>query len=242
MGLYYTPNPFSADQYEAIFARAKDLVYPQIDAFEAETGYAIDRDWLDEAGRVLCCPFKASPPHWQHGRVLYAAVRSYIDAHYAPCYRVLDIGTAKGFSALCLQRAFLDAGVSAAITSVDVMPPNERCYRNTVTEQDGLKTLAEILEPWPESRSITFVELTGIAWLTAHSERLHVAFVDGKHTADVVRQEGKLLATRQQSGDLAIFDDCQMPQVSPAVVSLGEWYRIAYVKADPREYGIARRR
>ena len=41
---------------------------------------------------------------------------------------------------------------------------------------------------------------------------------------------------------VVIFDDCQMPQVSPAVVSLGEWYQLEYVKAEPREYAIGRRR
>lgn len=242
MGLHYTPNPFTADQYARIFATAKGLVYPEIDAFEARTIYAIDREWLDEAGRVLCCPFKASPPHWQHGRVLYAAVRAYVAEQPQASYHVLDIGTAKGFSALCLQRALLDAGASSVITSVDVLPPDERVYRNTVAEMGGLETLADILAPWPEASAINFVQSTGIDWLKAHPDRVHIAFVDGKHTGDVVRQEGKLLAKRQHPGDLVIFDDCQMPQVSVAVVSLEEWYRIEYVHAEPRQYAIARRR
>jgi hypothetical protein len=244
MAILYTANRFTAEQYAEIFAKAKDLVYPELDALEHRTGYSIDKAWLDDAGRVLCCPFKASPPHWQHGRVIYAAVRAYLAEHKGSFYRVLDIGTAKGFSALCLQRALIDADprIVKLVTSVDVLPPRERVYRNTVAELDGLKTLAEILLPWPEASEIGFVQSTGIDWLAAHPERIHVAFVDGKHTGDVVRQEGKLLAKRQQTGDLVIFDDCQMPQVSVAVVSLEEWYRIEYVKAEPREYAIARRR
>jgi hypothetical protein len=142
-----------------------------------------------------------------------------------------------------LRKAFLDTGAPCRLTSVDVMPPAARCYRNTVVELDGgLKTLDEILAPWPEASDITFLESTGISWLQGHAGRIHIAFIDGKHTGDVVRQEGKLLAKRQESGDVAIFDDCQMPQVSPAVASLSEWYRIEYVKAEPREYAIGRRR
>lgn len=242
MGLYFTPNTFPRERYDAAFAAARDLVYPELDALEARLGHALDRTWLDEAGRVLCCPIKASPPHWQHGRVLYAVARDYLARSPQPAYRLLDIGTAKGFSALCLRKACLDAYAPCAVTSVDVMPPNARCYRNSVAEVDGLKTLAEILAPWPEAADIKFVGSTGIEWLSSEPERIHLAFVDGKHTGDVVRKEGKLLAACQQSGDVVIFDDCQMPQVSVAVVSLEEWYRIEYVKAEPREYAIARRR
>lgn len=243
MGLFYTPNTFTVARYAEAFVKARGLVYPDLDALETRFGYAVDRAWLDEAGRVLSCPIKAAAPHWQHGRVLYSVARDYIAHHPEEMYQVLDIGTAKGFSALCLRKAFLDAGAACAMTSVDVMPPKDRCYRNTIAELDGgLKTLAEILAPWPEASDITFVQSTGIDWLKAHPGRIHVAFIDGKHTGAIVRQEGKLLAARQQSGDVAIFDDCQMPQVSVAVVSLEEWYRIEYIKADPREYGIARRR
>lgn len=244
MAIVFTQNPHSVDRYAEAFARARALTYPALDALEQRLGYAIDREWLDEAGRVLCCPLKNAPPHWQHGRLIYAVVRDYIANHPDAAYRALDIGTAKGFSALCSRKAFLDAGVPCDLTSVDVMPPAARCYRNTVAELDGggLKSLYEVVAPWPEVAGITFLESTGIDWLQRHADRVHVAFVDGKHAGDVVRQEGKLLAKHQQPGDVVIFDDCQMPQVSPAVVSLGEWYQIEYIHADPREYAIARRR
>jgi hypothetical protein len=243
MALVFTPNLHTVDRYAEAFAQARALRYPALDALEGTMGHAVDRDWLDEAGRVLCCPLKNAPPHWQHGRLIYAVVRDYLTAHRGP-FTALDIGTAKGFSALCLRKAFLDDGAPCHLTSVDVMPPAARCYRNTVAELDGggLKTLDEILAPFPEATDITFVESTGIAWLEGHTDRIHVAFVDGKHTGDAVRREGKLLAQRQLAGDVAIFDDCQMPQVSPAVASLEQWYRIEYIEATPRQYAIARRR
>lgn len=261
MALVFTPNLHAVDRYAAAFEQARGLPYPELDALEARLGYAIDRGWLDEAARVLCCPLKNSPPHWQHGRLIYAVARDFLKGKPSGCWSFLDIGTAKGFSALCLRKALIDHVVAqgpsaplapvhtsaqpwSAVTSVDVMPPAARCYRNTVAELDGggLKTLAEILAPFPEASGITFLESTGIDWLKGSRDRVHVAFVDGKHTGEAVWQEGKLLAKRQQPGDVVIFDDCQMPQVSPAVVSLGEWYRIEYVKAAPREYAIARRR
>lgn len=225
------------EAYEAAFQAARVRTYPEVDAFERRMGHIVDRARLEAAARVLACPLKAHAPHWQHGRVIYAAARAYFNQVREQGFlRALDIGTAKGFSALCLQWAICH------VVSVDVIDPAARLERNTIAEIDGPKTLAEILVPWPEARLIEFVQSTGVDWLLRHDERIHVAFIDGKHRGDVVRQEGKLLAAHQRSGDLAIFDDCQLPEVSPAVVSLYPWYAIEYVTAPPRVYGIARRR
>lgn len=230
------------EAYQAAFDAARTEVYPAVDVFECRMGYALDRARLEGAARVLACPLKAHAPHWQHGRVIYAAARRRLEAHPSEFVSLLDIGTAKGFSALGLQWALEDSGAFGKVTSVDVIDPLSKVSRNTVAEVDGLLTLAETLAPWPEADAIQFVKSTGIEWLSAQSRRIHVAFVDGKHTGDVVRQEGKLLARVQEPGDLALFDDVQIPGVSVAVASLGEWYRIEYLEAGPRQYAIGWRR
>lgn len=232
----------TAADYQAAFEAERVKTYPAVDAFEAECGYAIDRAKLEAAARVLACPVKRNPPNWQHGRVLYAAARQYFAA--ANWHMVaLDIGTAKGFSALCLQWAMDDAGRYGQVTSVDVIPPASTDPRNTVAELDSPKTLRQILAPWPETERIDFFESTGIAWLEASRERVHVAFVDGKHAGHVVRREGVLLASRQASGDLAIFDDVHIPDVSFAVTSLHHEYKLRYLDILPnRHYAIGVRR
>jgi predicted O-methyltransferase YrrM len=233
--------PTAAD-YARVFEQARQLEYPEVDAFEQRMGHAIDRQRLEDAARVLACPVKANPPHWQHGRVIYAAARAYLKPERRPVV-LLDIGTAKGFSALMLERARLDTPVNGHVVSLDVIDPYARVARNTVAEVDGLRTVRETMAPFlADLDAIRFKQSTGLEWLAKFDGRIHVAFIDGKHTGEVVRQEGKLLAKRQESGDLAIFDDCQIPGVSVAVASLHEWYRIEYLHAGPRQYGIARRR
>jgi hypothetical protein len=228
--------------YDAIFETARQLAYPEIDAFEQRMGYALDRARLESAARVLACPLKAHPPHWQHGRVIYAAVCAY--AHATPqTLTVLDIGSAKGFSALCLRWAVQEARGQAVVHSVDVIDPRARIYRNSVAEVDGPKRLVEVIEPWRRDLFLVdFCQSTGIDWLRAHPARVHVAFIDGKHEGHVVRQEGTLLAQRQEPGDLALFDDCQIPGVSQAVVSLEEFWKFDYLTAGPRQYAVGRRR
>jgi hypothetical protein len=243
MSLNYAPSVVTAEQYAEIFERERAVEYPMVNAFEQRMGFAVDRDRLEAAARVLSCPFKEKPPNWQHGRVLYAATRNYVERYWLGVIRgrTLDIGTAKGFSALCVRWAINDAGVDADSYSVDVMPPEARVRRNTPAEVDGLKTLAETLAPFPEAKRITFLKSTGIDWLKAHPERIHFAFVDGKHDGSVVYQEGVLLSMRQQPGDVVIFDDVQIPNVFKAVKKLSA-YDVEYLEILPhRKYAIARR-
>lgn len=234
MSLNYAPSEVSADTYQRLFETERKNEYPVIDAFEERMGFAIDRERLESIAAVLSCPYKAAAPNWQHGRVLYAAVRNYLSRTGLTSVRTLDIGTAKGYSALCVRMAVEDAGVDAQSVSVDVMPPSAKVRRNTVAEVDSLKTLAEILATFPEATRIQFLESTGIDFLRANSLRIHFAFVDGKHTGAVVKQEGLLLAARQEPGDVVMFDDVHIPDVSIAVTSLQSHYTMDYLSVLPK--------
>jgi len=219
MGLDPRPQTTTAEQYAQIFASERAKAYPSVDAFEAKMGFSLDRDRLESAARVLSCPFKAAAPNWQHGRVIYAAVRSRIQAMnaagWSTGYAHVDIGTAKGFSALCALWAIEDSQAEhASVESVDVLPQSALVRRNTVAEVDRLCTLSDVLAPWPETARIRFHESTGIDFLKRSDAHVHSAFVDGKHSTEAVSAEWKALAKRQASGDIAIFDDVQMPAVA----------------------------
>ncbi len=229
--------------YELAFDTERLVSYPMVDAFEARMGYAIDRKKLEAAARVLACPLKAHSPNWQHGRVLYAASRHYFrTVADNASVMLLDIGTAKGFSALVLKWAAKDSGLVSHVVSVDVVNPEERVFRNSIAETNGPMTVREFLAPWPESEAIDFVHSAGAEWLRNYSGRIHVAFVDGKHSYHAVKREGELLTMCQQLGDLAIFDDVQVPAVWAAVTELTA-YTVEYLEVLPhRKYAIARRK
>ncbi len=229
------------ERYRVAFAAERVNEYPVIDAIEREAGFAIDRQKLEAAARVLACPVKANPPNWQHGRAIYALTRAYLVLGRNGV-TLLDIGTAKGFSALCLQWALDDSDLFGDVISVDVIDPKSHTLRNTVVECDGLKSLVDVLGPWPEANLIDFRHETGIGWLMDHPERVHVAFVDGKHSRDVVAKEAELLRDRQEPGDLVIFDDVQIQGVADAVGTISG-YDVECVTVKPeRRYAIARRR
>lgn len=230
------------DDYAAIFEAERRREYPAVTMLEQQFGYAVNRDRLEQAARVLACPLKAHAPNWQHGRVLYAMVRQYLAGRSEPV-TLMDIGTAKGFSALCLQWALDDAEALGAVVSVDVLDPNGTERRNSVLECDGPKTLAEFLAAWPEAVRIYCAQSTGVDWLERHPGRVHVAFVDGKHSGAVVWHEGQLLAARQHPGDLVLFDDVQIDGVDMAVRQLEQFYTVQIVHInDERKYAIGVRR
>lgn len=235
-----TTKDTPAASYEMAFAVEWQSQYPQVDAFEQRLGYSLGTGRLKEAARVLACPLKKNPPNWQHGRVLYALARDYLRGQID--VNLLDIGTAKGFSALCLLWALRDTDILGTVTSVDVIDPNERTKRNTVAEVDGYKTLAETLEPWPEAKAIVFKKRTGAEELADSRSRIHICFIDGKHSGKVVAVEGYLLSQRQVVGDLVMFDDVHIPDVWEAVRTLKPKYELERLQILPhRAYAIGGR-
>lgn len=238
VGLTETAARASFVDYDRAFEEEKAHVYPAIDLFEQLYGYALDEGRLLSAARVLACPLKVNPPNWQHGRLIYTLLRSYMAEYHGPAV-VLDIGTAKGFSALCALWALMDDGKGGKVASVDVINPFEYAFRNSVLEVGGPKVLADYLAPWPESRLISFYCSTGADWIMGFSHRINFAFVDGKHSFEQVSLEASLLSKRQSAGDAILFDDVQIQGVAKAVDRLAG-YRVEMISLNERRrYALA---
>lgn len=234
-------------RYEEIFSAECEKEYESIDYLEGMYGYAIDRAWLEGTAFVLNCPVKVSAPNWQHGRVIYAVLRKLLDEKPDTSANdvLLDIGTAKGFSACVMAKALHDAGrTDITIESVDVVDPAAKVRRNTVAELDGFKSVHEVMSPFlPSGVALKLYGCGSFAVLEKlrrESKRVLFAFVDGKHSYAVVNREARLLSGLQRENDIAIFDDCQLPEVNRAVATLST-YAQAFVDIGVRNYSIARR-
>lgn len=233
-------RPTRAD-YDTAFGAERSRAYPVVDEFESRCGYSVDRDRLERAARVLACPVKVNPPNWQHGRVIYAVLRKYLEGtkETAAC-RCLDVGTAKGFSALVASWAIEDAGRRGHVSSVDVIDPSARVFRNTVAEVLGPKTLAETLADFPEAAGVEFKMATGVQWLTFNRRPLDFVFVDGKHSYAAVSQELNLVRSCQLPGAVLVCDDIQVPGVRKAVEEqTRNYYDVEFVEVlDNRGYAV----
>lgn len=233
------------DQYDEIFYRECVSVYSEVAAFEVVCQFAVETNRLELAARVLACPLKAHPPSWAHGRVIYAAARRLlVDDIDEGVF--LDIGTAKGFSAVVMSWAIDDAqaGKRYAVRSVDVIDPLARVPRNSVADLSGsLQTVYELVGPFValdvDTKFYGGGSVALLKQLVVEGARVRFAFIDGKHTLESVTAELGHLSVLQRRGDVTVIDDLQLSQVDLAVSRL-RGYDVTKLNAGPlRRYAVA---
>lgn len=233
-----------AEQYLSIFQKECGQTYPEVDAFEKACGFAVDRAKLEAAAYPMACPLKINPPSWQHGRILYAKAREVLAKNPPDSGLLVDIGTAKGFSACVLSWAAEDAGWEGGVASIDVMDPESREKRNSYLEGDfKFLTVPEFVDPFRSWKVLmTFHGCGSVPYLRSlkKTTRIPLAFVDGKHDRPTVNQESRLLREHQEWGDVIVFDDIQIPSVALAVKDLSG-YKVEYLVAGFRKYAVATR-
>lgn len=199
----------SVEDYRALFEQARRKQDPAADGIEAETGFAVDRAWLDDLALHTQIVKKKSDLAYPHGRVLYSLLRKYIVDSGEPFITVLETGTARGFSALCMARAIADSGVQGRVVTLDVLPHLKPIYWNCIDDNDGKKSRAELLAPWSDlARMITFLQGDTLMMLPRVGlDRINFAFLDAQHIKRSVLHEYRMIKSRQQRGDIIYFDD-----------------------------------
>lgn len=156
-----------------------------------------------------------------HGYLLYAALRHYLDTH--PDVRsvtVLETGTARGFSSLCMAKALADADREGRILTVDVIPPRRARYWCCIGDVAGRQDRFWLLRQWRDLIERYIVYLQGhseIALRQLGLARVHFAFLDDEHTYDVLRFELETVSRLQRPGDVIVCDD-YTPSMFPGVV------------------------
>lgn len=197
------------EDYQSLFEQAKKLEYPQIDELEARLGFAVDREWLDELAFHTQIVKKKSDLGYPHGRLLYSLLRHMIHDRQIDFVTILETGTARGFSALCMAKALEDANVEGRIITVDVLSHLKRQIWNCIDDHDGPKSRSEILEPWTHLlRKIVFIQGDTLYALPRLGlDRIHFAFLDAQHIESSVLQEFEVVQKRQIPGDIIVFDD-----------------------------------
>ncbi len=254
---YWHDYPFgrtpraTEEQYRALWEEERKNAYFEIDAFEKGKGYAAPKDWLDDLALHTQIVVKDSPLCYQHGRVLYTALREYLAGVGQSKINIVETGTARGFSSVVMAKALVDAEIAGQIMTFDVLPHHTKMYWNCIDDVEGLKTRAELLAPWREfvDSSIIFIEGDSrIMMKKAVLGRVHFAFLDGAHTYKDVMAELKRVVPYQKSGDVIVFDDYS-ENVFPGLVRAvdegceGFGYDKNVVRSnDQRAYVIAKKK
>lgn len=200
--------------YDELAGRAQAAQYSEVDEFEKVSSFAVDPVWFHGLGAVTQVSVKRSEPCYAHGRVLYSAVRRYIAHTDTEQLRIVETGTAKGFSSLCMARALEDGNAEGLIVTLDLLPHDHPMLWNSRADSQGPRSRAELLSDYRAlcDRYIVFQQGDSRMQLRRlQLPRIHVAFFDGAHGYKDVVAEGELVAARQRRGDLLIFDDYARP-------------------------------
>lgn len=213
---YWHDYPFGrsprADEatYRALWISERGMTYPEIDAFEKENGFSVEEAWLHDLALHTQIVVKDSPLCYQHGRVLYAALRAYLEKAGAQNASIIETGTARGFSSVVMARALADSKVCGQISTFDILPHRTKMFWNCIDDCEGAKTREGLLAPWRDlvEGTITFVEGDSRIMLRKVAlARVNFAFLDGAHTYRDVMKELEHVVPYQQAGDVIVFDD-----------------------------------
>jgi predicted O-methyltransferase YrrM len=254
----FPKNPFGTspradlNTYLQLHEDTCKVTYPEIDHLEQQLGYSIDRHWLEDLALHTQVVVKKSKLNYQHGRILYATLRFYLaskDQKSSQSITILETGTARGFSALCMSKGMIDANVPGKVVTLDCLPHNQPIFWNCIDDHEGKKTRQQLLAPWSsELDRVVFVQgWTKDQLKRTGLSRVHFAFLDAQHTKEDVLFEYAYVRDRQLPGDIVIFDDVT-PGLFDGVVDAVRQIEIdglytveRLTVSNERGYAIARR-
>jgi predicted O-methyltransferase YrrM len=219
------------DEYLKIWEYAKSKSYKLIDNFEQRNNQKIDKDWYHELALHTQVVIKKSEICYAHGRLLYSSLKSYIEKHRYSYINIIETGTARGFSALCMAKAMEDANACGKIITFDVLPHNVKMYWNCIDDNDGKKTRSQLLLAYKsltEKYIIFHQGNTKIELPKLQTHRIHFAFLDSAHDYYYLMSEFQYLLDKQKKNDIIFFDDytpLKYPGVVKAVDEICETYK-----------------
>lgn len=237
----------SKEQYLNLFDTERVSVYPEIDILEKEIGYSINKDWLDNLALHTQVVIKKSKINYQHGRILYSYLRKYL--YNNNNIAILETGTSRGFSSLCMAKAINDSKKEGKIFTIDIIPNDLPMIWNCIDDHEKKKTRVELLKPWIHL-------LPYISFLHGKSrkvldnlklERVNFAFLDAMHKWRDLEMEFQYVEKRQVKNDLIIFDDVTKGQFDEVVkyikyISSLNKYSVQYLQSNSeRGYAICTR-
>ena len=117
--------------YEALFEEIKEVKHEEIEKLEIRMKHSIEKKWLDALAFVTQIVKKKSELNYSHGRALYSVLSNYLEEkknqNYKDNFKILETGTARGFSAICMSKALIDKKVNGKVLTIDVIALVKKC-------------------------------------------------------------------------------------------------------------------
>ena len=213
-------HPFGRELYsdkETYLCLHKEAIESEnieVSSFEKEYGYSIDKKWFSNLALHTQACIKKSKLNYSHGKLLYTLLSKYLNQQknlkkQQAQINILETGTARGFSSICMSKALIDNNAKGKLITIDCISHNEKILWNCIDDIEGPRTRSKLLEHWKDELSnIIFIQ--GWTMETLYKigiDRINFAFLDAQHTKNDVLNEFKFVAQRQLKGDIIFFDD-----------------------------------
>ena len=195
--------------YLDIYNKIQKKNYKEIDNYEKNFENKIGSNWLNKLALQTQVVIKKSEINYQHGRILYTELSNYIQKNLTGKIDILETGTARGFSSICMSKAIEDHNCDGEIHTIDILPNNKKIYWNCISDIDGKKTRIELLKNWSNYIGrIRFYRGNSVKVLKKMNlNRVNFAFLDGSHNKKKVKIEFDWVKKRQLKNDIIVFDD-----------------------------------
>ena len=174
----------------------------------AKTYQVPQDDWYERARLVL-----RGRDGGEHGKLLYALVHERDNSGRVVA---LDIGTARGFSAITMSRALLDADLDGHVYTVDVIDHDDAYdWHGAKHSSDdplasGPSPRSAIWQRWFPDEAARIAPITGRSTQLLRDwphGRIDVAFLDGSHAYDDVKAELDMLDGIMADDGVIVLDD-----------------------------------
>lgn len=251
--LAYNSNPFAKwslnpQEEQELFettskrVRSNFLIWVTSDGFSglgisAPSERTLDR--IDSDGRMLSMVSNKQYPDWIHGYLISSLIAS-LEPSAGP-FLMLDLGTARGFSALTMGRALQGQGLPGLVISMDFLPHNRQMFWSSPVDINGKISRGQIWDRMNAPSNIVFLEgpiSQSLRRLEVRS--INLAFLDSQHSTEQVGFELSYIIARQTKGDLIVLDDFgpEFPGVSAAAKQYLSNYE-SYVFRQPKGKTVA---
>ena len=203
-------NKHKRDDYLNLFDAARNQEYKEVVSFEKRYEHKINKNWLNNLALVTQVTIKNSEICYAHGRILYTLLSHQI-LKINEKIQIIETGTSKGFSSLCMAKALNDLDKEGNIHTIDILPKDKKIFWNSISDFEGTKNRFKLLENWKNliEKHIKYYEgfSKNILKDLSYLKRIHFAFLDGSHTYLDVKFELEFVAKRQKKNDMIVIDD-----------------------------------
>lgn len=175
---------------------------------------------------------KKSKLMWLHGYLLYVSLDRYLKKNKELNeINILETGTARGFSSICMAKALYDNNRFGVIHTIDVINNNKKIKWNCIKDIEGLHTRSELWKDTKYSHLLKYIKFYNgrtnniLKNNFLKNIRINFAFLDAQHDFKSLNFELNFVKNKQIKNDIIICDDytiynngkLQFPGINKAV-------------------------